>query len=352
MAKEYGFAVIGLGIGMHHCAAIEQAKGARLAAVCDHDPERLAEAMKKHGCHGYSDWKDLLADPGIDCVNITVESGKHAEFGVSAAKAGKHIIVEKPVDISPSRVKRLRDAVTKAGVKAACVFQSRMDPLNIALKKAIDKGRLGKLIGVHGHLPWYRAQEYYEGPHGAWKGTWELDGGGSLMNQGVHTVDLLQWLAGPVEEVAGFCGVHAHDIETEDQTVAVLRFANGALGTLLTTTCAEPGQDSRIYVYGDKGSFSRLGDQLEFYEAGPPKERKRLLERFGAPAQGAAVSSDPMAVPHDGHRLIVEDMARALRNDREPAITLEAGTHAVEIACAIYKANKTGRTVKIASVRK
>lgn len=351
MPKELNFAVIGLGMGMHHCKAIEQAKGARLAAVCDVDPERLERTVKTYGCKGYRSYAALLKDPEIDVVNIVTESGKHAKMGIQAAKAGKHLIVEKPVDITPGRVRRLEEAVAKAGVKCGCIFQSRMENCNILIKKAIEKGEMGRLIGVHAQLPWFRADSYFQGPHGPWRGTWKLDGGGSLMNQGIHTLDLIIFLAGPVHSVAGFYGVFNHTIEAEDQVVAILQFENGALGTLFTTTCCVPDKAQRIFLYGTKGSFSRYGGTLEFYDMGPKKERQRMMDLFGAGPKSDAASRDPMAVSADGHMLIVEDLVKAVRSDREPVIPLSAAKHSVEVACAIYRSARKGREVKISEVR-
>lgn len=352
MAREIGFGVLGLGMGMHHCTAVEQARGARLVAACDLDEERLHGAVKKHGCKGYVSYAEMLRDPEIDAVCIVTESGLHLKHGAMAAKAGKHMLVEKPADITPAKIAKLKQAVAAAGVKAGCVFQSRTMPVNIRLRQAIQKGKLGKLIGAHAHMPWYRAQSYYEGAHGTWKGTWKLDGGGSLMNQGIHTVDLVQWLAGPVHSVCGFSGVFSHDIEAEDQTVAILRFENGAFGTLFTTTCAVPDKGQRIYIYGEKGSFSKA-DALEFFEAGTPKEREQMMAWYGgAKKKGKSVASDPMAVGADGHTVLIEDLVKAIRTNREPMITLDSATHAVEIACAIFRSSRLGRVVKISEMRK
>ena len=220
MAKELGFGIVGLGMGKHHCRSVTEAAGAKLVAVCDVDEDRLGPVVEQHGCKAYTSYEEMLRDDDVQVVNICVESGKHAALGIQAADAGKHMVVEKPADITPERVDQLIGAVKDAGVKVGCIFQARLDPLNKRIKAAIDSGKLGKLIGVHGHLPWYRAQSYYQGAHGLWKGTWDLDGGGSLMNQGVHTVDLIQWLAGGVASVMGMFGVFGHDIEAEDQTVA------------------------------------------------------------------------------------------------------------------------------------
>ncbi len=348
--KAIRFGVVGLGMGEHHCVAINNARGATLAAVCDKHTGRLAERVKKFGVTGYDNYDDLLRDPDIDVISIVTESGVHADMGIAAAKAGKHIVMEKPVDIAPTRINKLEKAVAAAGVKCGCIFQSRMNPLNIALKKAIEKGKMGRVIGIHGALPWFRGQEYFSGPFGPWRGTWAMDGGGSMMNQGIHTIDLLTFLAGPVKRVCGFYDVFDHDIEAEDHAVACLQFANGALGTVFTTTCARPGGPQAIYGFGSKGSFRKEGDVLVHFEMGGKTERTRMMEKFGGKQVDGGASKDAMAVAADGHTLIMEDMVRAIRQNREPAIPLSQARHAVEIVCAVYKAAGTGRTIEIARV--
>jgi predicted dehydrogenase len=350
MAKALNFAVVGLGMGGHHCMAVRAAKGANLAAVCDMDPKRLESRMKEFDVKGYADYADVLKDPTIDAVCIVTESGKHTDMGIQAARAGKHLIVEKPVDITPARIRKLKDVVDKTGVKAGCIFQSRMDNCNVLIKKAIDAGKMGSVIGAHACLPWFRANSYYEGDHGPWRGTWAMDGGGALMNQGIHTVDLLQFLAGRVSSVCGFYGVFSHKIEAEDQTVAILKFENGALGTLFSTTCCVPESDQMVFIYGEKGSFRKRGGMLEAYNMGSKKEQGRMMELFGGKPKSDAAASDPMAVSADGHTLIIEDLVKAVRQNREPVITIERATHAVEIACAIYKSARTGREVRIADI--
>ena len=350
MARELSFVVVGLGMGGHHCKAITDAKGAHLAGVCDSDEERLENAVRQYGCRGYSSYAEVLRDKSVDVVNLVTESGKHAQMGIQAARAGKHLIMEKPVDVTPAAIKRLEDAVAAAGVKAGCIFQSRMENANILIKRAIDKGRMGRIIGAHAHLPWFRAESYFAGPHGTWRGTWKMDGGGSMMNQGIHTIDLVQWLAGRVESVCGFYDVHNHKIEAEDQVVACLKFENGALGTFYSTTCCIPEGAQRVYMYGTKGSFSRYGGTVELYEMGTPRERERMMCLFGGQKKDEAVGRDPMAVSADGHTLIIEDLVKAIRNDREPVIPIASAKHAVEIACAIYKSARTGKTVYIKDI--
>ncbi len=349
MTKPLNFAVVGLGMGQHHCKAIARARGARLVAVCDVDEERLRPVAAQYECKAYTEYEAMLRDPGIDVVNIVTESGYHARMGMQAARAGKHLVMEKPVDIVPARIKKLETAVAAAGVKCACIFQSRMDACNIAIKKALDAGKLGKLIGLHGALPWYRGPDYFAGIHGAWRATWVIDGGGSLMNQGIHTLDLLIFFGGLVESVCAFYGVHNHDIEAEDQTVACLRYANGALGALYTTTCCVPEGAQTIYGYGTKGSFRTVGNRIDLYAMGTQRERARMLAQFGcgAGARVDAIAKDPMAVGTDGHLIIIEDLVRAIRENRDPIVPLSAARHAVEVACAIYKSGRTGKAARV-----
>jgi predicted dehydrogenase len=223
--------------------------------------------------------------------------------------------------------------------------------MNKRMKDAIDKGRLGKVIGVHGILPWYRRQSYYEGPHGSWKGTWDMDGGGSLMNQGVHTVDLLQWLAGRVKSIIGAYGVFGHEIEAEDKAVALLKFENGALGTLTTTTCAYPGLSQIAVIHGEKGSLAWGEGHLTAWKIQGEQEKEEeaeMLSLYGPKERrGESTSSDPMAVGSSGHVGMIEDMVQAILEDREPYITIESAKHAVEIVNAVYESGRTGKEVFI-----
>lgn len=335
-------------MGGHHCLAIREARGAELAAVCDIHPERLQQRVAEFGVKGYARYQDLLKDPDIDVVSIVTESGNHTAMGVAAARAGKHIVVEKPVDITPERISRLEAAVKDAGIKCGCIFQSRMSPCNVALKKAIVQGKLGRIIGMHGSLPWFRGPDYFSGPFGPWRGTWKLDGGGSMMNQGIHTVDLLIFLAGRVSKACGFYDVFDHAIEAEDHAVGCLQFENGALGTIYTTTCAKPEGAQQIYGFGTKGSFKKEGESLVLCEMGSPREREAMMSRYGNQRTDDAASKDPMAVATYGHRVLMEDMVKAIREDREPAIPLAEARHAVEVVCAIYKAARTRKVVDLA----
>ena len=350
MPREIGFGVVGLGMGKHHCKAIDAAPNAKLIAVCDVDEERLERMTQQYGCKGYRLYAEMLVDPEIQVVNIATPSGMHAEMGIQAADAGKHVIVEKPADIAPQRVDSLIEAGRRNKVKMAGIFQSRFEPLNIRIREAIQQGKMGDLVGVHGHLPWYRAQSYFEGPHGSWKGTWNMDGGGSLMNQGVHTVDLLQWFAGPVSEVSAFFGVFGHDIEAEDHAVAVLRYQCGAMGTLYTTTCCYPGLNQRITLFGTKGTIVKEEGQLKVWKVMEDVDgaiEREMMDLYGE-KKGQNASADPMAVGFDGHTQIVMDLVEAIEKDREPTLSVTQAKHAVEIVCAVYQAGRTGQSVRLA----
>jgi UDP-N-acetyl-2-amino-2-deoxyglucuronate dehydrogenase len=349
--KEIGFGVVGLGMGAYHASAIVEAKGAKLIALCDADEGRLNKTNENFKVKAYTNYTDMLNDSEIDVINVCTPSYLHVDMAILAVKAGKHVIVEKPVDISVKKIDMLIEEGKKAGVKMGAIFQSRTTPLNKRIKATIDNGRLGKVIGVHGLLPWYREQSYYQGPHGSWKGTWDKDGGGSLMNQGVHTVDLLQWFGGRVKSVFGAYGVFAHDISAEDKTVAVLKFENGALGTLMTTTAAYPGISQNILIHGDKGIISKEEDQLTSWKIKGEREREEeteMLNLYGPhEKRGATTASDPMAVGASGHTGIIEDIIQCILEDKEPIISIESAKHAVEIVNAIYESGKTGKEIFI-----
>ncbi|MBT4820469.1 MAG: Gfo/Idh/MocA family oxidoreductase [Lentisphaerae bacterium] len=349
---ELRFGVVGLGMGKHHCKAATEAEGCRLVAVCDIDEDRLVPAAKEHNVTAYRSYAEMLRDPEVDAVSVATPSGMHADMAMEAVAAGKHLLVEKPVDIDVAKVRALVQAIQASGVKAAGVFQSRTDPLNRRIKAAIEEGRLGQIIGVHALLPWLRKDSYFQGAHGSWKGTWGMDGGGSLMNQGVHTVDLIQWLAGRVESVFGAFGIYAHDIEAEDKTAAFLRFRNGALGTLSTTTCAIGGLSQSILIHGDKGTIQKSAHLTAWKMADDEdgQEEARLMQYYGAPEkrpEGETVATDPMAVGAKGHTFEMEDLAIAVREGRDPYITIESAMHAVEIVNAVYESGRERREVII-----
>ena len=353
--QELGFGVVGLGMGKHHCKAASAAEGCKLVAVCDCDPERLqpvAEQYAADGVKAYAEYAQMLQDPDVQVVSVATPSGMHADMAMEAIAAGKHLLVEKPVDVDVAKIKEMIQAAKDAGVKAAGVFQSRTDPLNKHIKAAIDEGRMGTMIGVHALLPWFRKDTYFQGAHGSWKGTWAMDGGGSLMNQGVHTIDLLQWLGGRVRSVYGAFGIFTHQIEAEDKTVAILKFENGALGTVMTTTCAYGGDSRILVVHGDKGTVQSAGELRSWKFVGDEdgSDEQQMMALYGPKDKrptGPTTATDPMAVGSAGHQFQMEDLAKAIAEDREPYVSVESAMHAVQIVNAIYESGRTGGEVTI-----
>jgi UDP-N-acetyl-2-amino-2-deoxyglucuronate dehydrogenase len=353
--REIGFGVVGLGMGAGHARDIYDLEGAKLVAVCDIDEERLNTIGDRFGAKKYKSYDEMLKDQEIQVVSIALPSGMHAAAGIKAAQAGKNVVVEKPIDVDLKAVDALIAAADKAGVKLAGVFQSRYSPFFRAIKEAIDSGHIGKLIGIHADLFWWREQSYYEDvAHGKWKGTWAVDGGGSLANQGIHTMDLVQWLGGPVTSVFGYMGVYAHDIEAEDKVAAVLRFANGAIGTINTTTACWPGGGDTLTVYGTNGTIAsaKERERLEVWkfrdDAGGNEEREMLALYGGGEAkEGVSVATDPRATGLHGHQPIFADMIEAIRQNRDPFITGRSARKPVAIMKAIYESCRTGNEVKV-----
>lgn len=352
------FGVVGLGMGQHHCMAVNAAKGAELVAVCDIDMERTNKMVAAYeGVKGYEKYSEFLEHPGLEAVCICVPSGMHAEFGIQAINKGMHLVVEKPPDVKAQRVQDMIDAANAKGVKLEQIFQQRMNPLNRRIKDVIDSGRLGKLIGINALLPWYRAQSYYEdNAHGRWKGTWALDGGGSLANQGIHTLDIVLYFFGRVKSVFGKFGVFSHDIEAEDHTVAILNFENGAMGTLMTTTCAYRGTDQFLVMFGERGSI-RQAANLEswhiMHDNDPNREKEKveeaeMLKLYGPKdVKGDSVASDPWALSADGHTAHVEDLVKAIRTGSDVMSSPADAKHDIEVLEAIFESGRTGKEVFI-----
>lgn len=347
-----GFGIVGCGmISRFHAKAIADVPGAQLVACCDRlgkgkvDP--ATAFAQEFRCKAYHDIDAMLADPKVDAVTIATPSGVHMEPTIAAAKAGKHVIVEKPLEITLKRCDKAIAACEKAGVKLAAIFPSRFHDSSVKLKKAIDQGRFGRLTMGDAYVKWWRTQEYYDS--GAWRGTWKLDGGGALMNQAIHTVDLLTWLMGPVVEIQAQTALLAHKrIEVEDAAAATLRFENGALGVIQATTAAYPGYLKRIEIHGDSGSAVLEEEDIKTWDfAKKRKSDEAILEGMKKQKSGGGGASDPAAIGHHGHAIQIKDFVNAIRKDRAPSVDGAEGRRSVEIIRAIYKAAQTGKLVKI-----
>jgi predicted dehydrogenase len=345
----FGFGIVGCGvISQFHAKAIADLRGAKLIACCDTRAESADRFAAANGCKSYHSLDDMLADDAIDIVTIATPSGLHMAPAVAAAKAGKHVIVEKPLEVTLKKCDRIIQACKKNGVQLATVFPSRFHDSSVKLKRAIEGERFGRLTLGDAYVKWFRTQQYYDS--GAWRGTWALDGGGALMNQAIHSVDLLTWLMGPVKEVCALTALLAHErIEVEDTAVASLRFASGALGVIEASTAAYPGYLKRIEIHGSEGTAVLEEEDLKAWDfAKPAKEDKAILAAMKKPKSSGGGASDPAAIGHHGHRMQFADMLDAIRKRRPPAVDGHEGRRSVEIIEAIYKsAESGGKVVKL-----
>jgi len=337
--RRYGFAIVGGGvIAPIHARAIQALPNAVLRAIVDVVPEVAERRAAEFGVEAYTELEPVLARPDIDVVCIATPSGLHATLGMQAARAGKHVIVEKPIDVTLEAADQLIAACRQAGVKLTVISQRRWDPGVQELKRAVEAGALGDVFLADVVMKWYRSAAYYESA--AWRGTWELDGGGALMNQGVHFVDLLLWLVGPVERVYATCATVAHTIPVEDLAVAHLRFRNGAVGVIEATTAAYPGFDERLEVTGTRGTVRVEKGTITLW--GVPDSPRHTAEQARPSA-----AADPGSLSIEGHRQQIADFLEAIEQDREPAVTPEQARAALELILAVYASARHGEPVTL-----
>ncbi|MBO2520982.1 MAG: oxidoreductase [Firmicutes bacterium] len=341
----FRFAIAGCGaISMAHIESIKKMDSARLVAVWSRTPERAQAVAREHGVDWEPTLEALAGRDDVDAVIVCTPSGFHLEPALAAIEAGKHVVVEKPLEVTVQRCRTIVERARARGVQVGVIFQSRFAPANQAAKRAVEEGRFGRIVMGDAYVKWYRPQSYYDG--GAWRGTWELDGGGALMNQAIHAVDLLLWLMGSVESVDARADCLAHQrIEVEDTLSALLRFTSGAIGVIQATTSVFPGYPKRVEIHGDRGGVVLVDDAVaSWYEGGDPHPVAEMLERYGARELSGA-ASDPMAISFDNHRRQLEDFVEAVRTGRPPLVDGEEGTKAVELVQAIYRAAQTGERV-------
>jgi len=321
------FGVIGLGMGAARCKMISTTPGARLVAVADLDPARREKIASQYKVEAYDDYRKMLHRKDLDVVMVMTPSGLHGKIGMEVAAAGKHVVTTKPVDVTLQNADALIAACKKAGVILAVDFDARYAPDNRRVKEAIDAGRFGRMILGEARLKWFRSDDYFAAS-GGWRGTWAMDGGGSLMNQTVHWVDILQWLMGPVQTVIGQIGIFTHKIETEDLGMAMLRFKSGAYGALLGTTTHPIDLPARVEVHGELGAAV-----LENHKA----------ITFGIKGQEPQTESGLPAGPKN----VVEDMILAITQGKTPEVTGEEGRKSIEIVIAVYRSAQSGRPVQL-----
>ncbi len=339
MERTFGWGIIGAGvIAPSHAMAVQaNAPRTRLVGVCDVIPEKAEQLKNDYGAEfATSSMEELLARPDIDCVSICTPSGEHGNCTIAAARAGKNILCEKPLDITRAKMDEVLAVVAEAGVKLGCVFQSRTSPLNRQIKQMVAAGEFGRLLYADMSGKDYRAPAYYQTAD--WRGTIRYDRG-ALMNQGIHSLDLYLWLVGqPVVEVSGFWDHLDRTIEAEDTIVGSLRFASGALGAILyATSSSRTGLPRTIGLHGTEGNVLLAG-------------RKPTIERRGEELhlEGTAeVGADGQMAPLQGHAQHVRDLTQAIEENRDPEITGESARTAVEVALALYQASDTRSVVRL-----
>jgi predicted dehydrogenase len=345
-----GFAIVGCGmIARFHARALGDVAGAKLVALVSRratGAKKMAEELGLH-CDTYENLSQALARPDLDVVIVTTPSGAHMEPAVAAAAAGKHVVVEKPLEITLDRCDRIIEACDRHHVKLCTIFPSRFADANVALRRAVEAGKFGRVTLGETTCKWWRPQAYYD--EGGWKGTQALDGGGALMNQAIHNVDLLLWMMGAPRQVCGFTAMLAHErIEVEDTAVACLRFAGGALGVIEATTSVHPGSPKTIAVHGDRGTAVIEQEDVLRWDFTPEADEDRAIkQRFAQKVGASGGASNPAAISHVYHARQLADFVQALESGRKPLVDGREGRRAVEVILAIYQSAVTGRVVEL-----
>jgi UDP-N-acetyl-2-amino-2-deoxyglucuronate dehydrogenase len=334
--------IIGGGnISETHARAAASIPDVEVVAFHGGNRERTARLAAQFNGVVYEDLDRFLDhDPAIDIVAIGSPSGRHAEQGIAAARRGIHVLVEKPLDITTERADELIAAAEEAGVKLGVFFQDRLHPAVVEIRSMIDSGRLGSPVMISGRVKWHRPPEYYA--QSRWRGTWALDGGGALINQAIHTVDLVQWLFGAIARVYGTTATRVHDIEVEDTAAAVVEFTSGALGTIEAATSVFPGYDRRLEVTGSEGTVVLEHDRLERVNL-----RSGGSSALVSGADANASSSSPVVSDVSGHRRILEDFIRAIETNGRPACDGAEGRKSVALVQAIYKSARDRSPVSL-----
>jgi UDP-N-acetyl-2-amino-2-deoxyglucuronate dehydrogenase len=355
------FVLVGAGvIGNQHSQVISQLTDRiELVAVVDVHPDRAEKVAAEHGAATFPSLTEALAAVEADAVSICTPTGTHGPLAIEALRAGRHVLIEKPAEVTVQRTDEIIAAQREAGTLVSVISQHRFDPSTEIAVAAIERGELGRLTSGIAAIDWWRGQNYYDS--GEWRGTWDLDGGGALMNQGVHTVDLLVAMLGRPVEVFAYTGTLAHQrIEVEDVAVGVVRFESGALGVLHATTAAYPGLSARLHIHGDKGSLVIDNDELSFIHVTPAgnegEERaygslgsseNQVADYVTAPESSSGTGSDPAALSGTAHRRQYENFLAALAGQEPLRVDLATNRQAIAIITGAYESARTGRPVRL-----
>jgi UDP-N-acetyl-2-amino-2-deoxyglucuronate dehydrogenase len=347
--KNWNFGIIGAGlIADFHAKAIESLPNAKLIGICGSNSAKAKALADKYKCKIYTNYKEMLSSDDIDIVTIATPSGAHMEPTIEAARNGKHVICEKPLDISLERIDKMIKAHSDAGTKLGGIFNFRFNDTLKYIKEAVDQGRFGTITYAAVHVPWWRNEDYYSG---SWHGTKKLDGGGALMNQSIHMIDILQYLMGPLDSLQAYTATLGHKIEVEDTGAAVLRFKNRALGMIYGTTASFPGQFRRLEITGSLGTVIQEENSFKVWQFIDQTDKdNEILNKYNKIDGGGGVS-DPGAIPFEPHAANIAAFIESVEADTPFEIDGHEARKAVEIILAIYASAKDMKPFYFKSVR-
>lgn len=338
--KKFGFAIIGCGVIANiHISAIKDIDNAKLVGVYDNNKDVARSFAEKWNCVAYESVEHLLSDAAVDVVNICVPSGLHAHFVVECCKAKKHVVVEKPLAITQEQISVIEASAREHDVKVEVITQLRFTDATKKVKNFIDGGGLGRILSANLKMNYYRSPEYY-GNGKSWRGTWNMDGGGALMNQGIHGVDLIQYFMGGIKSVMADCRTLLHNIETEDVANAIVEYENGAIGMIQCTTLCKPGYPRTIEIIGEKGTIVLQEDVITEWNV------EGCEETTNEKVSGNS-SSNPAEIPYCFHKKQIEDLLCAIEEERTPFVDVHEGAKAVEVILAAYKSSREGRKIEL-----
>ncbi|NMB26047.1 MAG: Gfo/Idh/MocA family oxidoreductase [Firmicutes bacterium] len=330
MITRIGVAVVGCGmIGQFHLEAMKNLPEFEVIGVWDANPSLAAEVAQKWNIRPFCSFEEIINDQKVGMVDICLPSGLHGKYGVEAAKAGKHVMVEKPIDITIEAAKQLVDACKSSEVFLATILQNRFSPSVAKVKDALNKDVLGRLLYGEATIKWYRPKEYYTARLS--RGTLQYDGGGALMNQGIHTIDLLLWFMGDVKHTRSLVKTSLHPIELEDLGVAIVEFESGAIGTIIGSTAMKPGFPESIELYGEKGSIALEAGRIIRWKVDGTEEGPHL---DGVPVGSG--SSDPGGIPIENHIAQFRAVAQAILANEQPPVSGEEAIKPLQLILDIY----------------
>ena len=341
MSSIVHFAIVGAGmIARFHANSMKIVPNVRLAGFYDINHESAKRLAEEFNCKAYSSAEELWQDSTVQAITIATPSGLHSEIAVAAARAGKHILCEKPLDVTRPKVLKMLQECQQNNVFLVPVFQSRFSPETQKIKYAMQQGRFGKMLFASARMPWFRSEEYYASS--SWRGTWSMDGGGALMNQAIHTVDQLIFINGLPESVFSYAATRTHNIEVEDNLCAAIRYNNGSFGTFEASTSCSPGYPKRLEFTGTTGSVILEEDRFVRWEFENMTEDDKAVTLQLSNISNSG-GSDPTKIPSQGHAVQIADLAEAILTGKEPMITPQEGYQTMEFIWGIYESERTGK---------